>query len=269
MKMKKVLTIAGSDSGGGAGIQADLKAFAARGVFGMTAITALTAQNTLGVHGIFEISAEFVGEQIDAVMNDMGTDAWKTGMLSNAKIIKMLVKKVKEYSIEKLIVDPVMVARSGDSLLHQPAQTALIEDLLPLAYVLTPNHYEAEVITGNQIENLEDAKLAAKEIYEMGSSNVIVKGGHIPGIADAVDVLFDGDKVTEISAPRIDTKNTHGTGCTYASSIAAEIAKGNDIVSAVRTAKDYLTELLEFGKDLKIGKGNGPLDHFLGEEIPF
>jgi hydroxymethylpyrimidine/phosphomethylpyrimidine kinase len=267
--MKKVLTIAGSDSGGGAGIQADLKAFAARGVFGMTAITALTAQNTMGVRGVFEISADFVGAQIDAVMNDMGADAWKTGMLSNTEIIKKLVQKVKEYQIENLIVDPVMVARSGDSLLQKSAQTALIEDLLPLSLVLTPNHHEAEVITGKQIKSLEDAKVAAELIYEMGASNVIVKGGHIPGVADAIDVLFDGDKMTKISAPRIETKNTHGTGCTYASSIAAEIAKGKSIITAVKTAKNYLTTLLESAKDLEIGKGNGPLDHFLGRELPF
>lgn len=267
--MKKVLTIAGSDSGGGAGIQADLKAFAARGVFGMTAVTALTAQNTIGVQGVFEISAEFVGAQIDAVMNDMGADAWKTGMLSNTEIITKLVQKVKEYQIENLIVDPVMVARSGDSLLHKSAQTALIEDLLPISLVLTPNHYEAEVITGNSIKNLEDAKTAAEIIYDMGVSNVIVKGGHIPGVEEAVDILFDGEKMTEISAPRIDTNNTHGTGCTYASSIAAEIAKGNDVLTAVRTAKQYLTTLLDSARDLRIGRGNGPLDHFLGREVPF
>ena len=261
--MKKVLTIAGSDSGGGAGIQADLKAFAARGVFGMTAITALTAQNTMGVQGVFEISAEFVGKQIDAVMNDMGADAWKTGMLSNKDIIRKLVQKAKEYQIKKLIIDPVMVARSGDSLLHESAERALITELLPLALILTPNHHEAEVITGDKIHNLEDAKKAAKKIHEMGSKNVIVKGGHIPGVSKAVDVLYDGNKITEISAPRIDTKNTHGTGCTYASSIAAEIAKGNDVVKAVKTAKQYLSRLLEGAKDLQIGTGNGPLDHFL------
>jgi hydroxymethylpyrimidine/phosphomethylpyrimidine kinase len=260
--MKKVLTIAGSDSGGGAGIQADLKSFAALGVYGMTAITALTAQNTLGVRGVFEVTPEFVGKQIDAVMEDMGADAWKTGMLSNSKIIRMLVKKVKEYEVENLIVDPVMVARSGDSLLHESAQTALIEDLLPLALILTPNHHEAEVIVGEKISSLEDAKDAAKTIHKMGPNNIVVKGGHIPGVADAVDILYDGTEIIEISAPRIDTLNTHGTGCTYASSIAAEIAKGKDIITAVRTAKQFLTKLLKSAKNLQIGKGNGPLDHF-------
>lgn len=266
--MKKVLTIAGSDSGGGAGIQADLKAFAARGVYGMTAITALTAQNTISVQSVFEISADFVGAQIDAVMEDMGADAWKTGMLSNSEIIKMLVKKVKEYQIQTIIVDPVMVARSGDSLLHPSAQKALIKELIPLAFVLTPNHHEAEVIVGKKITNLEDAKTAAQKIYKMGARNVIIKGGHIPGVKDAVDILYDGDKIIEISAPRIETKNTHGTGCTYASSIAAEIAKGNEVLSAVKTAKKYLTQTLKSARYLEIGRGNGPLDHFLGNEIP-
>jgi len=230
----------------------------------MSAITALTAQNTLGVQGIFEISPEFIGKQIDSIMNDMGADAWKSGMLANAEIIKMVAQKAKEYNIDKFIIDPVMVARSGDSLLKKSAQEILIKELLPLAYVITPNHYEAEVIVGNKIENLEEAKNAAQSIYKMGAQNVVVKGGHIPGIKDAIDVFFDGTSITEISAPRIKTKNTHGTGCTYASTIAAEIAKGNEPLKAVQTAKDYLTELLRSSTEFKIGGGHGPLNHFLG-----
>lgn len=260
--MKKVLTIAGSDSGGGAGIQADLKSFAARGVYGMSAITALTAQNTIGVQAIFEISADFVAKQIDSVMSDIGADAWKTGMLSNAEIIHVVVNKTKQYNIQKLIVDPVMVAKSGDSLLRTEAQEALIKQLLPLSYILTPNHHEAEVLTGEEIKNLKEAEQAAIQIHKMGAANVVVKGGHIPGISEAIDVLYDGKKITHISAPRLDTENTHGTGCTYASSIAAEIAKGKDFIEAVRIAKEYITEAIRSAIHLGIGNGHGPLNHF-------
>jgi hydroxymethylpyrimidine/phosphomethylpyrimidine kinase len=265
--MEKVLTIAGSDSGGGAGIQADLKAFAARGVYGMSAITALTAQNTKGVQGIFEIDAEFVGKQIDSVMNDIGADAWKTGMLANTEIIEIVAEKCQKYSVQNFIVDPVMVSRSGDSLLKKSAQETLINELIPLAYVLTPNHYEAEVIIDQKINNLNDAKKAAKKIHEIGAQNVVVKGGHIPGIKDAIDVLFDGTSITEIKSPRIKTQNTHGTGCTYASTIAAEIAKGNDVIKSVQIAKNYLTTLLRSSVNFEIGAGHGPLNHFLGWEM--
>ncbi|TFF63680.1 MAG: bifunctional hydroxymethylpyrimidine kinase/phosphomethylpyrimidine kinase [Promethearchaeota archaeon] len=260
--MKKVLTIAGSDSGGGAGIQADLKAFAARGVYGMTAITSLTAQNTIGVQGIFDITPDFVAQQIDSVMNDLGADAWKTGMLSNAEIIGIVVNKTKEYEMDKLIVDPVMVAKSGDPLLQRDARDILIEKLLPLSFIITPNRYEAEVLINSPIKNLKDAESAAIKIYEMGAKNVIVKGGHIPEISRAIDILYDGKEIVQVSASRIETKNTHGTGCTYASSIAAEIAKGNDFVKAVKIAKKYLTQAIKEGSKWNIGKGHGPLNHF-------
>ena len=257
-----MLTIAGSDSGGGAGIQADLKTFAARGVYGMSAITAITAQNTLGVDAIYMIDANFVAKQIDSVMNDFGADAWKTGMLVNDEIIKIVSKKVVEYNIEKLIVDPVMVAKGGDLLLRKEANYALIENLIPLAYIITPNHHEAEVITNMKINNLIDAEDGAKLIYKMGAKNVLIKGGHIPNIKDAIDILYDGKDITQIKAPRIETKNTHGTGCTYASSIAAEIAKGNDVKTAINISKEYLTKAILSAKNLELGKGHGPLNHF-------
>jgi len=260
--IKKVLTIAGSDSGGGAGIQADLKSFAARGVYGTCAITALTAQNTLSVDGIFIIRADFVGKQIDSVMNDIGADAWKTGMLVNDEIIKVVSEKTIEYNMEKLIIDPVMVAKSGDFLLQKEAINALKTKLIPLAYIITPNHHEAEVITKKKINNLIDTEKAAKLIYNMGAKNVLIKGGHIPHIKDAIDILYDGNEISQISAERIDTKNTHGTGCTYASLIAAEIAKGKSVKSAVHNAKIYLTDAILSAKNLKIGKGHGPLNHF-------
>ena len=267
--MEKVLTIAGSDSGGGAGIQADLKAFAARGVYGMTAITAITAQNTLGVQGVFELPAEFVGQQIDSVMDDIGADAWKTGMLSNSEIIHVLVDRVQRYDISCLVVDPVMVAKGGDPLLRPEAREALIDELLPLAYVITPNHHEAGVLTGLDIETLDDMREAAKIIHGMGARNVVVKGGHLPEAASAIDVLYDGEEMTTFEVPRVDTPNTHGTGCTYASSIAAELAKGYPVREAVQTAKLYLTATIRAAVDLEIGQGHGPLNHFPNQEVDF
>jgi len=266
--MKKVLTIAGSDSGGGAGIQADLKAFAARGVYGMSALTAITAQNTVGVQGVFELPADFVAQQIDSVMEDIGADAWKTGMLSNAEIIQAVADRARHYRVERLVVDPVMVAKSGDPLLRPEAREALIEALLPLAYVITPNHHEAQVLTGLEIRTVEDMRRAAVAIHEMGARYVVVKGGHLPEAADAVDVLYDGQTFTEFDAPRLETPNTHGTGCTFASAIAAELAKGHPVPEAVRIAKAYLTAALRAAVDLQIGHGHGPLNHFLGWEVP-
>ncbi len=265
--MKKVLTIAGSDSGGGAGIQADLKAFAARGVYGMSALTAITAQNTLGVQGVFELPAEFVGKQIDSVMSDIGADAWKTGMLSNAEIIRVVAERARHYGVERLVVDPVMVAKGGDPLLRPEARNALIQELIPLAYVITPNHHEAQVLTGLEIHTVADMREAAKAIHEMGARHVVVKGGHLPATSDAIDVLYDGETFQEFRAPRIDTPNTHGTGCTFASAIAAELAKGRPVSEAVRIAKAYLTAALQAAVDIGIGHGHGPLNHFLGREV--
>ncbi len=267
--MKKVLTIAGSDSGGGAGIQADLKAFAARGVYGMTALTAITAQNTLGVQGVFELPAEFVGRQIDSVMEDIGADAWKTGMLSNSEIIHVLVDRIQRYQVSCLVVDPVMVAKGGDPLLRSEARDTLIDELLPLAHVITPNHHEAGVLTGLAIETLEDMREAARIVHEMGARNVVIKGGHLPKAANAIDVLYDGQEMSTFETPRVDTPNTHGTGCTYASSIAAELAKGYPVKEAVQTAKLYLTATIEAAVDLGIGGGHGPLNHFLNQQVDF
>lgn len=263
--MKKVLTIAGSDSGGGAGIQADLKTFAARGVYGMSAITAITAQNTVGVQGVYELPADFVGSQIDSVMDDIGADAWKTGMLSNAEIIQMVADRARHYAVERLVVDPVMVAKSGDPLLRPEAREALVHALLPLAHVITPNHHEAHVLTGLTIETVDDMRRAAQVIYEMGAQHVVVKGGHLPATSAAIDVLYDGEAFEQFEAARVDTPNTHGTGCTFASAIAAELAKGHGVAEAVRVAKAYLTAALQAGADLQIGHGHGPLDHFTGQ----
>ena len=265
--MKKVLTIAGSDSGGGAGIQADLKTFAARRVYGMSAITALTAQNTLGVQGIFEVDPEFVAKQIDSVMTDIGADAWKTGMLSSVDIIQVVVDRAIHYNIKLLIIDPVMVAKSGDPLLKNEAVSALISKMVPLAYVITPNLHEAQVLTGIKINSLEEVQESAIKIFEMGAKNVVVKGGHLQNVSESIDILYDGKKFIEFRSSRITTKNTHGTGCTFASAIAAELAKGQDIINAVHIAKAYLTKAIQRADDLHIGKGYGPTDHSPESEV--
>ncbi|MHA2281596.1 MAG: bifunctional hydroxymethylpyrimidine kinase/phosphomethylpyrimidine kinase [Promethearchaeota archaeon] len=265
--MKKVLTIAGSDSGGGAGIQADLKTFSARGVYGMSVITALTAQNTMGVQRVYEIDPSFVGEQIDSVMSDIGADAWKTGMLFNTEIIRIIADRARKYNVELLVIDPVMIAKSGDPLLKPEANEALITELVPLAYVITPNHHEAQALTGINIENLTDTREAAKKIHNQGAQNVVIKGGHLPYIQNAVDLLYDGSNFIEFHAPRINTKNTHGTGCTFASAIAAELAKGNDVKSAVHITKAFLTAAIQKADSLKIGKGHGPTNHLQGKLV--
>jgi hydroxymethylpyrimidine/phosphomethylpyrimidine kinase len=265
--MKKVLTIAGSDSGGCAGIQADLKTFSARGVFGMSAITALTAQNTIGIQGVYDIDPNFVGKQIDSIMSDIGADSWKTGMLANTEIIRIVADRARKYSIELLVVDPVMVAKSGDLLLTPAAIKALISELLPLAYVITPNNHEAQALTNKSIKNLADAREAAKDIHNQGAQNVVIKGGHLPDIQNAIDLLYDGSNFIEFQAPRINTKNTHGTGCTFASAIAAELAKGFDIKQAVHTAKSFITAAIQKADNLRIGKGHGPTNHSQGNIV--
>ena len=256
--MKKAWTIAGSDSGGGAGIQADLKTFAALGVYGTSALTAITAQNTLGVTGVQELTPDMVGAQIDAVISDIGTDAVKTGMLSNSRIIQVVADKVAEHSLSNLVVDPVMVAKGGDPLLQEEAVDALRTLLVPLALVVTPNLPEASVLVGYQVETLEQARQAARDIVAMGSRSVVVKGGHLHG--DAVDVFYDGSDFREFSSPRIETTSTHGTGCTFASAIAAGLAKGMAVEEAVSQAKEYVTEAIR--KSFPVGSGHGPLNHF-------
>ena len=265
--MKKALTIAGSDSGGGAGVQADLKTFISRGVYGMSVVTALTSQNTMGVQGIYEIEANFVGKQIDSIMTDIGADIWKIGMLANKQVIKIVSEKVKEYNIGNLVVDPVMIAKSGDHLLHTEAQNILISDLIPMAYVITPNIYEAEALTQINIKKVKDMETSAKKIYNMGAKNVIVKGGHSLSDNYAIDLLFNGNDFYVYQSDRIDTNNTHGSGCTFASAIAAEIAKGVKVEKAVHKAKAYLTKLIQNAQNLNIGHGHGPLNHFLSSEL--
>jgi hydroxymethylpyrimidine/phosphomethylpyrimidine kinase len=257
--MPSVLTIAGSDSSAGAGIQADLKTFAALGVYGTCAITAITAQNTLGVSAVQEVPLGVVAAQIDAVVTDIRPDAVKTGMLAGAPIIEVVAVKVREHGLPNLVVDPVMVAKSGDRLLREDAVAALRELLLPLATVVTPNLPEAEALTGRPVRSDEDVRRAAEEIVRLGARAVVVKGGHRES-AEAVDVLYDGKAFREYSAPRIETASTHGTGCTFASAIAACLARGMPLADAVGEAKAYLTEALR--RAYPIGGGHGPVNHF-------
>ncbi len=256
--MAKALTIAGSDSGGGAGIQADLKTFAALGVYGASVITAVTAQNTLGVFGVQDIELSLIQAQIDAVMSDIGADAVKTGMLSNADTIGVVADGIRRYQVQKLVVDPVMVAKSGDRLLQVEAITALKEVLLPLAMVVTPNIPEAEAISGRRLESDMDIRWAAEAIHAMGPRAVVVKGGHRTGPAD--DLLFDGGAFHVLHAERIDTPHTHGTGCTFSAAIAAELAKGQELLAAVEAAKKYLTQAIQ--QAYAIGGGHSPVHHF-------
>jgi hydroxymethylpyrimidine kinase/phosphomethylpyrimidine kinase len=257
MQIKRVLTIAGSDSGGGAGIQADLRTISALGAFGMSVITALTAQNTLGVQGIFEIPPEFVEKQFDSVLGDIGTDAAKTGMLSNSVILRAVAKKIREYHIEKLVVDPVMYAKGGAPLLAREAGETLIKELLPLASIATPNIPEAEALADMPIRTVDDMKQAAKKIVSLGTRNVLIKGGHLEG--PATDILYDGRNFHSFSSERIATRDTHGTGCTYASAIATGLAQGLSVVEAVERAKRYVTVAIRFA--LHIGGGQGPTNH--------
>jgi len=259
MKYKGIaLTIAGSDSGGGAGIQADLKTFQAFNVFGISVITSITSQNTLGVRSIQDVNPKIVGDQIDMVMEDMGCGAAKTGMVSNKEIIETIADRVTKYDIDQLVVDPVMVSKSGNRLLKKDAESVLIEKLLPLAYLVTPNTGEAEIISGMKIINIEDAKKAAKKIAELGAKNVLIKGGHLEG-DKAIDILFNGSQYTIFESERIDSKNTHGTGCTLSSAITASLSRGENLLNAVKIAKDYVTRAIENAPE--IGKGFGPLYH--------
>jgi hydroxymethylpyrimidine/phosphomethylpyrimidine kinase len=254
MKIPRVLIIAGSDSGGGAGIQADLKTVSALGAFGMTAITALTAQNTTGVYGVLEIDSKFVVRQIDACISDIGCDAVKTGMLSSTAIIDAVAALISQQRLTPLVVDPVMIAKSGAPLLKPEAIEALKTKLLPLATVVTPNLHEAGALTGREIKTLAQMKDAARAIRELGPENVVVKGGHLEAVA--ADVLYDGREFTEFQGQRIDTKNTHGTGCIFASAIAANLAEGKTVRESLTAAKDFITAAIR--NSLAIGKGYGP-----------
>ncbi len=266
MRMPTALTIAGSDSGGGAGIQADLKTFGAFGVFGMSAVTAITAQNTTGVFGVQEIDPELVEKQIRVVVEDLGVDAAKTGMLASVPIIEAVARSLREVRLPFLVVDPVMRAKGGDPLLHPHAQDALIQEILPLADVVTPNLPEAEALVGFPIRTEEDRKEAARQIHAMGPRWVIIKGGHGEG-DQAVDLIYDGQHFHTVSAPRMKTPHTHGTGCTFSAAIAAGVARGLDPLQAIRVAKRYITGAIQHHPGL--GKGHGPLHHFWAGTVPF
>jgi hydroxymethylpyrimidine/phosphomethylpyrimidine kinase len=256
--MKKALTIAGSDSSGGAGIQADLKTFAAHGVYGMSVITAITAQNSLGVLAVQDIRPDIIAAQIEAIFEDMGTDAVKVGMVSQPETIRTIAAGLQKYAAPFVVIDPVMVSKSGYHLLQPEAEVVLVKELLPLATVVTPNIPEAEAIVGRTISTLTDMEEAARAIHAMGAKNVLLKGGH--RTEDATDILFDGQVCQRLEAPRVPTKNTHGTGCTLSSAIAANLARGMSVEAAVVAAKRYITVVIQHA--LPIGKGVGPTHHF-------
>ncbi|MGD0153535.1 MAG: bifunctional hydroxymethylpyrimidine kinase/phosphomethylpyrimidine kinase [Thermacetogeniaceae bacterium] len=256
--MKNLLTIAGSDSCGGAGIQADLKTFSALGAYGMSVITAVTAQNTRGVFSVRDLDTDIVRDQIDCLFEDIRIDAVKIGMVSNVDIIKTIGERLSHHGATRIVVDPVMVSKSGCHLLNPQAEAELVRVLFPLAAVVTPNLFETGVITGKSIDSVDQMKQAAMEICDLGARAVVVKGGHLEG--DAVDVVYDGREFHYVTSKRIETKNTHGTGCTYSSAIAVYLAKGYLLLDAVRMAKSYITGAIEHALD--IGQGAGPTGHF-------
>lgn len=255
--MKKALTIAGSDCSGGAGIQADLKTMTMNGVFAMSAITALTAQNTRGVRDIQEVTPHFLGEQMDAIFEDIPPDAVKIGMVSSGDLIRKISEKLREWKAKNIVVDPVMVATSGAHLIQEEAIRTLVEELLPLALVVTPNIPEAEILSGKSIHSPLDMERAAEEIGERYHCAVLLKGGH--SVEDANDLLYAEGKKVWFSGRRIDNSNTHGTGCTLSSAIAANLAKGFSLQESVKRAKSYISEAL--AAQLNLGKGSGPMNH--------
>lgn len=255
MKVNKALTIAGSDSGGGAGIQADLKTFQELGVYGMTAITAITAQNTLGVQGVYPVSLEGIIEQLNSIGDDLTPDAVKLGMLFSGEIIQIVAEYIKKFGWNNIVLDPVMIAKGGASLLQQEAVNALKEHLLPIATVITPNVPEAEVLTGIKIHNIEDSKEAAKALHTLGVQYVLMKGGHAEYQgSEVIDFLFDGEQFIEFKSERIASKQTHGSGCTFASAVTAGLAKGYDMKEAVQEAKQFISSAI--AEPLNIGNGH-------------
>ncbi|MCM3402516.1 bifunctional hydroxymethylpyrimidine kinase/phosphomethylpyrimidine kinase [Cytobacillus oceanisediminis] len=260
MKVNKALTIAGSDSGGGAGIQADLKTFQELGVFGMSALTAVTAQNTKGVQGVYPLTAEAVSAQIQSIGEDLRPDAVKTGMLFSADIIESVSNEIVRYGWKNVAIDPVMIAKGGASLLQNEAILAMKKHLIPLSLVITPNIPEAEVLTDIRIRSLEDKREAAKKLHHLGAKNVIIKGGHDEAKDIAADLLFDGERFSEFKSSRIQTANTHGTGCTYSAAITAGLADGLTVPEAVDRAKKFIQAAIE--NDLGIGSGHGPTNHW-------
>ncbi|RIW38326.1 bifunctional hydroxymethylpyrimidine kinase/phosphomethylpyrimidine kinase [Bacillus salacetis] len=259
METVKSLTIAGSDSGGGAGIQADLKTFQELDVYGMSVLTAVTAQNTLGVQGVYPVLLEAVERQLKSIADDLAPQAVKTGMLFDSEVIRMVAGAIKEFDWLNIVVDPVMIAKGGSPLLQKDAVEALKTELIPLARVITPNIPEAEVITGMKIDTMDRRKEAAKTIIDLGAQSVVIKGGH-ENTEIARDLFFDGEQFETISAPRINTKNTHGTGCTFSAAIAAELAKGHSLCESVHTAKTFIQSAIQY--ELGIGSGHGPTNHW-------
>jgi hydroxymethylpyrimidine/phosphomethylpyrimidine kinase len=259
MSVPKALTIAGSDSGGGAGIQADLKTFSAFRVFGMSVLTAVTAQNSVGVQGVFDLPPEFVARQIDSVLSDFGADAIKVGMLSTAPIIASVAERLRAHGQTRVVLDPVMIAKSGDALLQPEACTALVKEMLPLAQVVTPNLHEAGAIADMAVTTERDMEEAARRIHALGPRYVLVKGGHLAD--SATDLLWDGKSATRFPGPRIPSTSTHGTGCTFSSAIAAGLARRQALGDAIREAKAYVTAAIREG--WQVGGGVGALKHFV------
>ncbi|MHB8139389.1 MAG: bifunctional hydroxymethylpyrimidine kinase/phosphomethylpyrimidine kinase [Smithellaceae bacterium] len=263
----KVLCVGGSDSGGGAGIQADLKAVNACGCYGLTVITALTAQNSRGVQDVFPVPPKFIAAQLDSVLSDIGAEAVKTGMLLTAGAVGAVVKKIVQYKLKNVVVDPVMMAKGGRTMMEEKARRALVKKLLPLTFVVTPNIPEAELLAHMKIRSIAQMKQAAVLIFETGVKNVVIKGGHLPGrkSSGSTDILYDGKEFYEFSADWIETKNTHGTGCTYASALAANLAQGKNMCRAVEQAKMMVTQSIT--QSLSLGRGHGPVN-FTADEPP-
>tara|TARA_B110000263_G_C15165020_1_gene444173 strand:- start:9 stop:833 length:825 start_codon:yes stop_codon:yes gene_type:complete len=255
----KAMTIAGSDSGGGAGIQADLKTFSANGVYGSSVVTAVTAQNTLGVHDVFELPSSLIESQIRAVMSDIGCDVIKTGMLSSSTVVETVVRTLNDFELPSLVIDPVMKAKGGASLISEEAIETVKKILIPMASIVTPNIPEAIELTGIDINDINSAKKAALYLVNIGADSVVIKGGHLDG-PEAQDLYYDGDVFEIFSSERFDTKNTHGTGCTFASAIAAGLAKGLTMLRSVSDAKDYVSMAIKNNRN--IGSGHGPINHF-------
>lgn len=260
MNVVKALTIAGSDSGGGAGIQADLKTFQELGAYGMSAITAITAQNTVGVHAVYPMTVEAIEKQLEAIGDDLEPDAVKTGMLFSKEIIQAVAGKIASYKWRNLVVDPVMVAKGGSPLLQQEAVQAMKEILLPFAQVVTPNIPEAEILTGMTIRSLEDRKRAASKLLDYGVKHVVMKGGHAENEETVTDLLYDGNEFVTFTSPRVVTRHTHGTGCTFAAAVTAQLAHGRSMLESVSTAKQFIAAAIE--DQLGIGSGHGPTNHW-------
>ncbi|GAB3647534.1 bifunctional hydroxymethylpyrimidine kinase/phosphomethylpyrimidine kinase [Ramlibacter alkalitolerans] len=261
LRYPRVLSIAGSDSGGGAGIQADLKTFAALGCFGMTAITALTAQNTLGVRSIHAVPLQILADQIDAVVEDIGVDAVKIGMLHSADTVRTVAAALRRHALREVVLDPVMIATSGAKLIDDEAVEVLVRELFPLASVVTPNLDEAALLVGQPLRSEADMQAAARQLIERGAHAVLVKGGHLAGDTVSDLLLVRGSPPLWMRAPRIASGNTHGTGCTLSSAIASQLALGADLVQAVESARGFVRGALAAGADVRTGAGSGPLNH--------